>query len=223
MRQCRYDQDRWRPEQTPMHASTLLTAADLANLPDPDLPHELWRGVVRLVTAAGGAHGSVCSRLLAALSRHVYDRDLGELFTEGTGFRLERDPDTLLCPDVAFVARERLSAGSLQGGWLELAPDLAVEVLSPGDRPGKARAKIALYLKLGVRAVWMVDPKTRCIRVYERASRQQAGLAPVVLSASAHLDGGEILPGFSCPVAAAFAGVAAAAGAAGIVRSPRPR
>lgn len=206
----------------PMRSKTLLTAEDLTNLPDPDLPHELWRGVVRLVTGATWGHGSICSRLLAAMSRHVYDRNLGELFTEGTRFLLQRDPDTVLCPDIAFVAEERFAGVSLDGGWFVMAPDLAVEVLSPSDRPATVRAKVALYLRLGVRAVWVVDPRTRSIRVHERAESEQGTVAPVVLFATARLDGGKVLPGFSCPVAAAFARVDAVAGGR-LPRKPRRR
>lgn len=87
----------------PMDPTTLLAADGLWSVAGADLPHELWRGVLRLVTPAGGAHGSVCSRLLAAMGRHVYGHDRGELFTEATGFLLDRDPDTVACPDVAFV------------------------------------------------------------------------------------------------------------------------
>src|SRR5215470_7244601 len=156
-----------RPHRLPMDTTTLLTADDLLTLPDPDLPHELWRGVLKLATMANGQHGAVCSRLVVAMGQHVYPRDLGALFTEGTSFLLERDPDTVLCPDVAFVARERLPPG-LPGSLMEVAPDVAVEVLSPSNRPAEIRAMVAFYLELGVRAVWRLDPKLRTVRVRAR-------------------------------------------------------
>jgi Uma2 family endonuclease len=198
-----------------MHATTRFTAADLASLPGPDRPHEIWRADLRLVSPATLAHGSVCSRLLAALAPHVHGRGLGELVTEGTAFWLERDPDMVFCPDIAFVAKRRLAVGDMEAVWAEIAPDLAIEVLSPSDHPGRMRSKVAEYLRLGVGAVWVVDPKARRILVHTRAARP-AGIARATdrgtaavreFSEGEDLDGGEILPGFRCPVAAVFAGL----------------
>ena len=108
-----------------MGSTTLLTADDLFGVPEPDLPHELRRGVLRVVTPASSAHGAVNARLLAALAQHVYTHDLGALFTAGAGFLLERDPDTVLCPDIALVAKARLPAAGLEPRFLELAPRAA--------------------------------------------------------------------------------------------------
>jgi Uma2 family endonuclease len=192
------------PAKVPMAPTTLLTADDLWSTPAADLPHELWRGALRLVTPASGAHGSVCSRLLAALGRHVYGEGLGELFTEATGFLLERAPDTVLCPDVAFVSRQRLPAGAVGSRFLELAPDLAVEVLSPSDRPAAVRARVAEYLRLGVRAVWVLDPAERTVLVHGRVAGQGSEVKDTVLAEDDQLDGGEVVPGFRWPVADLF-------------------
>jgi len=185
--------------------TTLLTADDLELVPGPDLPHELWRGVLRLVTYTAPPHGSVSARLLGALAQYVYAHELGTLFSEGTGFLLERDPDTVFCPDVAFLRKERLPPGGLAElrlSSLVLVPDLAVEVLSPNDRPAMVRAKIAEYLRLGVRAVWMIDPKARAVRIH---SRDGDRLIETRFAAHDTLDGGEVVPGWRCPVAALFA------------------
>jgi Uma2 family endonuclease len=188
----------------PMDPATLLTADDLWSMPEADLPHELWRGALRLVTPAGAAHGAVCSRLLAALSRHVYAHDLGELFTEATGFLLERGPDTVLCPDVAFVSRGRLPAGGIGLRFMDLVPDLAIEVLSPSDRPAEMRAKVAEYLRLGVRAIWVLDPAARGVRVHARDAGQGSHVTTTVLAEDDLLNGGDVIPGFRCPVAELF-------------------
>jgi Uma2 family endonuclease len=185
-----------------MGSPTLLTADDLFGVLEPDLPHELRRGVLRVVTPASSAHGAVITRLLVALGQQVYSHGLGALFTEATGFLLERDPDTLLCPDIAFVAKERLPAGGLEPRFLEVAPDLAVEVLSPSDRPAAVRAKIADYLKLGVRAVWVVDLARRTVRIHSRAGRRTS---EALLAEDDTLDGGEVVPGFRCRIADLFA------------------
>jgi Uma2 family endonuclease len=181
-----------------MVSTTFYTADDLRNLPEPDLPHELVRGVLKVMTPAGGPHGSVVSRLMAALGHHVYSHRLGELFSSETGFLLERDPDTVLCPDIAFVAAARLPAGGLERGFPPLAPDLAVEVLSPSDNTKQVATKVADYLWLGVRTVWVVSPAERAVHVHDRAGKE------TLFSEGDILDGGELLPGFRCPVAMLF-------------------
>jgi len=184
-----------------MASSTLLTVDDLVNLPGEytDLPHELVRGVLHLVTPAVSAHGLVVVRVSTALAQHVYSHGLGEVFGEATGFVLERDPDTLLCPDVAFVASRRLPPEGLDLSFLELAPDLAVEVVSKSDRPKAVRAKVDLYLRLGVRCVWVVDLARRAVGIHS------ADGSETLVGEDSVLEGGEILPGFSCPVASLFA------------------
>jgi Uma2 family endonuclease len=181
-----------------MHLTTLLTANDLLSLADPDLPRELVRGVLRHVMPASPAHGLVVVQATGILWQHVRAHGLGELFSESTAFILARDPDTVLCPDVAFVARERVAAAMLGQPFAELAPDLAVEVLSPSDRPAAVRAKVDEYLGAGVRAVWVLDPATRTVRVHPRGGVER------LLSADDILDGGDVLPGFRCPVAALY-------------------
>ena len=180
-----------------MVTTTLLTAEDLAALPDTPLPNELWRGVLRPMTLTGGPHGSVSVRLAVAVAQYVYARDLGDPFSEGTAFVLERDPDTVFCPDFAFVAKGRLPAAGLEPGVVELVPDLAVEVLSTSNRPGEVREKVAIYLRLGVRAVWVVDPRKRTVRIHTSGGEE-------LLSAGDDLDGGGLLPGFRYPVAELF-------------------
>src|SRR5260370_2056294 len=114
-----------------MGTATLLTATDLLDVPDPDLPHELWRGVLHAVTPASWEHGMIVGRLFVPLGQHVFAHGLGEVFSETTGFLLERGPDTVLCPDIAFIANDRLATGRFAQPFTELAPDLSVQVASP--------------------------------------------------------------------------------------------
>jgi Uma2 family endonuclease len=193
-----YDEQELMADSTRMAPTALLTAEDLWNLPDPDgLPHELVRGVLRLVMPPAPAHGSVSSRLLVALGLHVYPRGVGELFSE-SAFVLERNPDTVRCPDIAFVASGRLPAGGLGPRFLELAPDLAVEVVSPSDRRSAVMAKVADYLRLGVPCVWVVFPAERAVRICRE------GRPETLVGEHDVLAGGDVLPGFSCPVASLF-------------------
>jgi Uma2 family endonuclease len=97
------------------------------------------------------------------LARHVRPLKLGVLFAGDTGFKLESDPDTVLAPDIAFIRSDRV--GVLSTGYRSGAPDLVVEVLSPGDRKGKVEEKTSRWLSLGALAVWLVNPKTRTVDV----------------------------------------------------------
>jgi Uma2 family endonuclease len=180
---------------------TFLSAEQLLTMPEARKHVELVAGVLRRMTPTGGAHGSVASRLLAALSPYVFERNLGELFTAEAGFILRRGPDTVRCPDVAFVAADRLPPEGLGRGFLELAPDLAAEVLSPSDSASEMNAKVEEYLRVGVRLVWDLDPETRTITVHDTDGTVRR------LRESDVLEGGSVVPGFRCPVAALFAGV----------------
>jgi Uma2 family endonuclease len=194
-------------ERASIGSTSLLTAGDLSAVPNPDLPHELWHGVLRVVMPASGAHGYAVSRLTVLLGQHVFAHDLGALFSESTGFLLERGPDTLLCPDVAFVAKARLPAGGLGSPFPEFAPDLAVEVLSAGDRPGAARTKAAEYLRLGVRCVWVFDLTRRQVQVHARGVGPDGRIETSVLGEGEVLDGRDVLPGFRQPLAELFRAV----------------
>lgn len=180
----------------------LVTAEQALDWPDPDTRFELVAGVVQPMTPAGGPHGVINVNLLCVLGGHVRAHRLGALFSPDTGFVLRRGPDTVRCPDVAFVAAERLPPGGVRRGFPELAPDLAVEVRSPTDRTRASRAKIAEYLDVGVRLVWAIDPAARTVTVHtpDGAARR--------LGEGDTLDGGDVVPGFRCAVAELFEGVA---------------
>jgi Uma2 family endonuclease len=192
------------PMATTTEPKTLLTAEDLSAVPDPDLPHELWRGVLHRVMHAKPAHGYAVALLTVAVWQHVYAHDLGKVFTESTGFILERNPDTVLCPDVAFVSKQRLPAGELPWTLAEITPDLAIEVLSPGDRPGEVHAKVAEYLRLGVRRVWVFQLVKRRVQVHGSAAGPGSPITTTELAENDTLEGGDVLPGFRYPLADLF-------------------
>lgn len=110
---------------------------------------------------------------------------------------LLRAPDTVLAPDVAFIAGERWPAET--SGFVELAPDLAVEIVSPSNSPGEIERKVAIYLRAGVRSVWVVYPTERQVVVHMPSH------PPAVFREGDQIDGGEVLPGLSLPVAEIFA------------------
>jgi len=111
-----------------------------------------------------------------------------------SGFKLASDPDTVRGPDVAFISQSRLPEPE-PVGYPAFAPDLVVEILSLGDRPGEVLGKVADWLSAGTRLVWVVDPERRLARVY------RADGAEAILNAARPLQGEDVVPGFVCPLA----------------------
>ncbi len=128
---------------------TLLTAEELARLPDDDRRRELVRGEVIEMAPVGRGHGAFVLLLGGRLFAWAKEGRHGEAETE-VGFILSHNPDTVRAPDISFVQAERL-AGAPASGYLPLAPDLAVEVVSPDDSHAAIHAKIGEYLSAGTR------------------------------------------------------------------------
>jgi Uma2 family endonuclease len=149
----------------------LITADELLVMPHRD-EHgnycllELIRGEVKRMSPTGITHGVFCSKVNSALESFVTANDLGIVCGAETGFIVERDPDSVLGADVAFISHERLAKIENPDKFGPFAPDLAVEVLSPGNRPGEIAEKVALYFGAGARAVWVFNPKKRTTAVY---------------------------------------------------------
>ena len=172
----------------------LMTADELLDVRIPDKRVELIRGRLVVREPAGLRHGRVAMELARQLANYVGDRGMGRVYAAETGFTVARDPDTVRAPDVAFIRRDRLPDPEPLG-FPDLAPDLVVEVLSPGDRPGEILAKVADWLSAGTRLVWVVDPLRRVARVYRQDGSE------TIVTAEAALEGEDVLPGFECPLA----------------------
>ena len=98
---------------------------------------------------AGGAHGNVAMTIGMFIAAHVRERQLGRAFAAETGFVLARNPDTVRAPDASFVSYDRLAQGELPSGYIEMAPDLAVEVTSPSDSARDVQEKADAWLAAG--------------------------------------------------------------------------
>jgi Uma2 family endonuclease len=170
-----------------------MTADELLQLHLPDRRSELVRGVLVVREPPGYQHGVVAARIARVIGTFVADRSLGDVVAAETGFKLFANPDTVRAPDVGFVSRARVPDPPPRG-YAEVAPDLAVEVLSPGDRPGEVLAKVADWLSAGSRLVWIVDPVRRFARVYRADGTED------VLGEDGALDGEDVLPGLSLPL-----------------------
>jgi Uma2 family endonuclease len=157
---------------------------------------ELVRGRLVMMNPTGYDHGRVAGRLAVAIGNHVQAFGLGTFCAAETGFLLSRNPDTVRAPDAAVVRAGREPATG--AGFFPGPPDLAVEVLSPDDRPGDVREKTAEWLDGGARSVWIVDPRKRTVTVHE------PGREPLPLGEADTLRGGDVLPGFELPVRELF-------------------
>jgi Uma2 family endonuclease len=146
-----------------MVSTRLLTAEDLFRL-GPDPPYELVKGELIEVSPQGRVHGRVLSNLDYLLNHEVRSNKSGEVLVGDVGFVLARNPDTVLAPDLAFVRTERLVDEG--DGYLELAPDLAIDVVSPSNTSLEIARKIELYLAGGSSEVWVVRPRERDITIH---------------------------------------------------------
>jgi Uma2 family endonuclease len=179
----------------------LMTVDDLLELPDDDQRRvELLRGECLEMPPAGFEHSDIAAECLMAMRGFVREHGLGCVVGEGAGFIIQRDPDTLLSPGVAFVSNERLPPPEERTGYLHAVPDLVVEVVSPSDRHSTITDKVLLYLEHGARLVWVIHPSQRAATVYNAASPDTAH----ILRGDDMLDGGDVLPGFQIPLSALF-------------------
>lgn len=175
-----------------------ISAGELLRLDDPSSRVELVRGELITMPLPGGRHGRIGSKLLRKVGNFVEAHQLGETYASETGFLLERAPDTVRGADVSFVSRERLEPIGDPEGHLPFAPDLVVEVVSPGDRPGRIAAKLAEWLAGGARLIWWVYPDRR------EVVEHRPGAPPRTIVEPGAQDGGDVLPGFRCPISNVF-------------------
>jgi len=174
------------------------TASELFEMPDDGFRYELVKGELRRMSPSGSEHAVVIGRLTVRLGQHVEANSLGIYFGAEGGFKIASDPDTVRAPDIAFIGRERIPAAGIPKNFWPGAPDLAVEVVSPGDTRREVKEKVEDWLGAGTRAVWVVEPRRRTVSVYRSATDVTR------LSEDDELDGGEVVPGFRCQVSEIF-------------------
>jgi Uma2 family endonuclease len=182
----------------------IITTHEFLEHPAAAGPSELVRGVVRMMTPASGAHGLVSGNVFRLLSIYVREHALGRCFADSTGFELPGLPNTVRAPDASFVRASRLPPQGVEaeGGWLQLAPDLAVEVLSPSESASDIAEKLADYGAAGTALVWLIDPAKRSVGVFARSE-------PVRwLAENDTLGGSDVMPGFICSISELFEGLA---------------
>lgn len=167
---------------------TLVTAEQLPQIAN-GRRMELVRGELVEMTPVGRKHGRQVLLLASWLVPFVSSKNLGEFGTE-VGFILQRNPDIVRAPDISLISSARRGSAD-EDGFYEGAPDLAVEVLSPGDTASEVQEKVREYLAAGARLVWLVDPKSQTVTAYYPSGDAH------VYSGNDEVPGNDVLPGFS--------------------------
>ena len=151
------------------------------------------------MTPAGFEHGRVSANIGWILKDFVRSHPLGVVTGAETGFHIGHDPDTVRAPDAALIRAERVPPTPVRG-FFRGAPDLAVEVLSPGDRESEVLAKVRDWLRAGSQSVWVLDPESLTITVYHGPDQVQR------LGSADTLTDDAVIPGFRVPVGDVFSG-----------------
>lgn len=172
----------------------LLTAGDLLRLHSEGVRGELIRGVLHKTVAAGLERGKIAVNMSFLVSSFVKPAGLGWVVGSDSGIRLERDPDTVREPDLAFISAERLPLDTRVRGYSEIVPDLVVEIISSNDRAVAVNDKAEMWLRYGVRLVLLVDPDARTVTILPDDGSAQT------LTEDDTLTFDTVLPGFACAV-----------------------
>jgi Uma2 family endonuclease len=182
----------------PAALSAPMTADELLQMPHDGRRYELVKGELKEISPAGPQHGRIAMRLGSLIEQYARQDKLGIVYAAETGFKLKKKPDTVRAADATFVAKERIPAEGEPTGYWAIAPDLVVEVVSPFDAAQAVQAKVAEWLAAGCSLVWIVYPETQTVMEYRSSG------AIRILSGQELLEGGDVLPGFTCPIPQIF-------------------
>ena len=183
-----------------MATGSRLTAKDLWERSEGDLRLELVDGQIIEMAPPGGIHGRVTARISSRLVEHVRQHGGGEVLVGDVGFvlHLPADPERVRGPDVSFVSKDRLPEGHLPEGFLQGAPDLVVEVLSPSDTSLDVQQRVRDFLEGGARLVWVIAPRARTVTVY------RADGSARLLRDQDTINGEDVLPGLAISLGDVF-------------------
>jgi Uma2 family endonuclease len=181
-------------EQMAMATTRLLTVRDVEESP-PEGEWELIDGELVPVTPSGFESSSLGLRIARIVGNYVDAHSLGALTGADGGYVLFPDRATIRVPDIGFIKAERLPAEGERSRFPRLAPDLAIEMLSPSDRASEVVVKLEMYQEAGIPLIWLVDPDKKTVTVIASGKPTQ------VLGMGDTIEGGDVVPGFSDTVA----------------------
>jgi len=182
-----------------MTAGTKMTAEELLRMPDDGFRYELVRGELVKMPPAGEEHGDIAMRMAGPLWNYVEANKLGRVYIAEPGFLIASNPDTVRAPDVAFVSQKQIEEVRPGRGYRRGAPDLAVEVISPSDTYTEVEDKVHDWLDAGTLMVIVVNPRRQTVTVY----RSRTDI--VILTKDEVLEGQDVVPGWTLPIADLFA------------------
>ena len=175
----------------------VLTGEVLASMGDRG-SSELVEGRIVPMSPTGDLHGGCELAFGVYIRDHVRRHGLGKVRVGEVGIYTRRNPDSIRAADVLYISNERYAA-RVSSGYLDVAPDLVVEILSPSDSWSVLMQKLREYFGIGVRLVWVADPATQTVHAFKSTTDvQEYGPEDV-------LPGDDVLPGFRVDVAALFA------------------
>ena len=177
-------------------ATKLITAEQLFEMGDIGRC-ELLYGELVMMSPAGAEHGLVAARFVRYLSEFVDEHELGFVLSSETGFTIENDPDLVRAPDASFVRKERIG-DALPRTYIKGVPDLAVEVVSPGDSRREVAEKVNMWLAHGTQVVWVADARPKTLVIH------RVGTTPVTLRVTEEVRDEPLLPGFVLPLSKVF-------------------
>ena len=175
----------------------LVTADDLLAMPRDGNRYELIRGVLIKKMPTGDPHGIVVVLTAHHITQYALSSGHGQTRSGEAGYILDRDPDTVRAPDVAWYSPDNLPPTGTQG-FPDIVPDLVIEVKSPSNSNPEMAAKAQMWLSYGAKMALVLDPQTETVIIHNPDS------APITLAVDDVLDLSDLLPGFSCPVRSFF-------------------
>lgn len=158
---------------------------------------ELIDGEIVPMSPTGDEHGAYELNVGAEIRAFLQGNKLGKVRVGEVGIYLRRNPDTVRGADVIFISNERYAQKTASAFW-EIAPDLVVEVMSPNDSWSEVTTKLREYFAIGVRLVWILDPKVQAVYAHRSLTDVRE------FAATSELTGDDVLPGFRIPVAKLF-------------------
>jgi Uma2 family endonuclease len=177
---------------TTINPATQFTPDDLLRLEGGDGLYELVDGVL-VEKNMSSLSAETCAEVASILHPFVKSNRLGKIYTEGTFRCFPNKPNQVRRPDIAFVAQARVNQVPREG-HIQIAPDLAIEILSPGDGIYDLDEKLRDYRSAGIPLTWVLNPDQRSVKVYEN------GRLKAELEGQEELRADPVLPGFCIKV-----------------------